>query len=196
MGYIVPQPVKIDNADSIVFKSCFSDEECQKIIDLHKTIPKKEAEVGVGEQGIVDKKKRISDVYWISWIPDFNWIFERLSMQITSGNNKWFQFHLSAMNEALQLTHYEGAKTSGGFYNYHSDHAFNQGFCHRKLSGSLLLNDDFEGGDFEFFNTGKLQDFTKGTLMLFPSFLVHRVLPVTKGHRWSLVFWVSGPLWC
>jgi PKHD-type hydroxylase len=70
----------------------------------------------------------------------------------------------------------------------------------RKLSLTLLLNDDnddFEGGEFQI-NNGKQEtpitvDMFKGRAVLFPSFMIHRVKPVTKGVRKSLVVWVLGP---
>jgi PKHD-type hydroxylase len=67
----------------------------------------------------------------------------------------------------------------------------------RKLSLTLLLNDDFEGGEFQV-NDGKEEmaitvPMNKGRVVLFPSFMIHRVKPVTKGVRKSLVVWVLGP---
>ena len=56
---------------------------------------------------------------------------------------------------------------------------------------------DFEGGDFEI-NQGQEKDATKvdakkGRILAFPSFMLHRVAPTTKGKRKSLVFWALGP---
>mgnify|MGYP003351822367 FL=1 len=61
----------------------------------------------------------------------------------------------------------------------------------------LLLNDGFEGGLFQI-NKGleskpETIEMIKGRLLLFPSFIIHRVTPVTKGIRKSLVTWVEGP---
>jgi PKHD-type hydroxylase len=67
----------------------------------------------------------------------------------------------------------------------------------RKLSLSLLLNDDFEGGEFHINQGNEKQPIIvptkKGRAILFPSFMIHRVTPVTKGIRRSLVVWVLGP---
>ena len=67
----------------------------------------------------------------------------------------------------------------------------------RKLSLSLALNDDFEGGEFQI-NEGKETNpitvpMHKGRVVLFPSFMIHRVTPITKGTRKSIVVWVNGP---
>jgi PKHD-type hydroxylase len=65
----------------------------------------------------------------------------------------------------------------------------------RKLSVTLLLNDNFDGGQFEFFDLEKEHQpkMTAGTLIVFPSFMVHRVTEITKGVRNSLVCWCVGP---
>ena len=72
----------------------------------------------------------------------------------------------------------------------------------RKISFTILLNDEFEGGEFEIeagspANTERVHtvDLKKGDAILFPSYTWHRVKPVTKGTRHSLVGWVRGPQW-
>jgi len=68
----------------------------------------------------------------------------------------------------------------------------------RKLSMSLLLNEpgvDFEGGELQF-QVGTVPDTPdtpKGRIIAFPSFMLHRVAPLTRGVRRSLVVWVTGP---
>ena len=57
---------------------------------------------------------------------------------------------------------------------------------------------DYEGGDFEF-RDGKNVDLfnakERGTIIVFPSLLYHRITPLTKGNRYSIVGWVVGPRW-
>lgn len=100
--------------------------------------------------------------------------------------------------ENLQLSKYsEGEK-----YSWHYDMI--PGNKVRKLSFTVSLNDDYEGGDFQF-SFGKPNwkykkriipepalD-TKGKFVVFPSYYFHRVLPVTKGTRYSLTGWAYGP---
>ena len=63
----------------------------------------------------------------------------------------------------------------------------------RKLSMTIVLNNDYEGGEFQFFNyKDQLIKEKKGTVIVFPSYMVHRVRPVTKGTRYSLVVWFCG----
>mgnify|MGYP003641320843 FL=1 len=56
---------------------------------------------------------------------------------------------------------------------------------------SLILNDDYEGGEFETWSSGK-KKFKKGSMIFFPSWVLHKVNPVTKGTRYSLVVWFLG----
>jgi PKHD-type hydroxylase len=88
-----------------------------------------------------------------------------------------------------------GRYGTGGHYDWHADTAVPD--CdnfQRKLSAVLLLNDEFSGGDLEFEATqDKTPLKTKGSVIVFPSFLKHRVLPVTSGVRYSAVSWAMGP---
>jgi PKHD-type hydroxylase len=197
MPYLVNQPTRVENASYAFYDKYFSPDECQKIIELHKKLTPNVAIVGSAEASKVDPKKRISEVYWVEWNPELNWLFTKINDAVCGANNKWFNLHLSAMAEPFQLTCYKGLKKSKGHYDWHEDHAFTSGvFSHRKLSISVLLNDGFVGGQFEFLHTGEVKELTMGSLVIFPSIKTHRIVPVTKGTRWSLVLWVSGPPWC
>ena len=62
------------------------------------------------------------------------------------------------------------------------------------MSMSLILNDDYEGGDLILYGAGKVKQ-EIGSMVFFPSFLLHEVMPVTKGTRYSLVMWFLGNPW-
>jgi PKHD-type hydroxylase len=65
----------------------------------------------------------------------------------------------------------------------------------RKISMTLLLSDPstFEGGELEFMDEGRMLKLQQGQAVFFASWLQHRVKPVTKGERYSLVMWFGGP---
>ena len=65
----------------------------------------------------------------------------------------------------------------------------------RKISMTLLLSDpkDFKGGELEILGNKKRVDLKRGHAIFFASFIRHRVKPVTKGNRKSLVMWFGGP---
>jgi|TARA_R110000823_G_scaffold130012_2_gene257783 PKHD-type hydroxylase len=163
-----------------------------------------EAVVGHGGESIVDKEVRTSKTAWSNdqWIYDLIWPY----MEEANAQAAW-EYDIKAA-ESVQITRYE----KGGFYTFHKDGksdnlgAYNEPqnkFRHgnvRKLSMSIILNDDYEGGGFEFATLDKetsniyTPDFNKlGSIMVFPSFMTHRVKPVTKGTRYSAVSWFLGP---
>ena len=108
-------------------------------------------------------------------------------------NNKLFQLDLYGFTEKLQFTEYEG---QGSHYDWHPDIGPNT--TKRKLSIVVQLSDekDYEGGEL-LINTGQLLIPSKkqGTVILFPSFLMHKVEPLQSGNRYSLVSWISGNTW-
>jgi len=128
-----------------------------------------------------------------------SWIFKRLNSVIEMCNDRWYNFDLNGYNN-YQYTEYHGA--SNDHYDWHVDIDMsplntNTHSETRKLSISLLLNneEDFTGGDLQIGHSQNYETpiMKKGTLVLFPSFQLHRVTPVTKGIRKSLVLWVVGP---
>lgn len=92
-----------------------------------------------------------------------------------------------------------GEYSEGGHYDWHHDVNWeNDGKYDRKLSVVIQLSDgnSYEGGDFEFREIEKPSAFRiQGSVLVFPSYLLHRVLPVTKGTRHSIVGWMEGPRW-
>jgi len=97
------------------------------------------------------------------------------------------------ITELAQYTEYP----EGGFYDWHmdSDVSFEYGPPVRKISMTCLLSPEpeFEGGDLEMMEEGKIIKLKQGQIVFFSSFLKHRVTPVTRGNRKSLVMWFGGP---
>ena len=77
---------------------------------------------------------------------------------------------------------------TGGFYSEHVDHSPDNT---RAVSCSIILNDDYEGGEFSFFGREHIIKASKGDVIMFPSNFVyrHEVLPVTKGTRYAIITW-------
>jgi len=179
---------QLDNIPTFAYQeNAFSKDECQSIIDLSEEYLLKNATVKDNKIS----KIRDSKICWIMPELDTEWIFRRITDVVLDLNNKYFQFDISGLNEGLQFTKYIAPT---GEYGKHIDRRAN--FIIRKLSLSVLLNDtkDYEGGELKFFEDDKGTDSTKkqGSLILFPSFVLHQVTPVTKGERNSLVAWVTG----
>jgi PKHD-type hydroxylase len=156
------------------------------------------------QKDIIDKKVRISDVVWTSdqWIYDTIWPY----MEESNEQAGW-KYDIRGA-EAMQITRYK----KGGFYYFHKDGKGDHLSAYdmpdnkhvhghvRKLSMTILLNDNYEGGEFQFATYEKekckieIPEFNKiGSIVVFPSDMEHRVAPVTKGIRYSLVTWFVGP---
>lgn len=150
-----------------------------------------ETETGEKQEDSIRK----SQIKWIS--PELDkteWIYEKLMSFALNANLDLWKFDLSTIRDAIQYTEYDGNENGG--YDWHMDMG-RFPYSHRKVSITVQLSDpdDYEGGDLEIW-TGGVDPIKaprqKGAVVLFPSYLMHRVTPVTKGVRKSLVLWVGG----
>jgi PKHD-type hydroxylase len=173
-------------------QKAFTPDECQHIIRSFAANLKK-AEVGAtGGQKVVPEIRR-SEVSWIEYSSFSDWVFARLKAVADAAVRDYFPtLDLRGYTEPLQLTKYVAQEK--GHYDWHKDFGGGE-MVRRKLSQVVLLSDpkDFEGGQLEMSSLGLVTELQQGTVISFPSYEEHRVLPVTKGERWSLVAWISGP---
>ena len=172
----------------------FTPRQCQIIINAGRSEPRKDAQVR-NEKGIkggtLDTKTRTSH---ISWIPfkKMNNMYKDIEKIMKQTNGNHFGFDEMQITEMAQYTEYP----EGGFYDWHVDNDVN--FKHeppvRKISMTCLLSpeSEFEGGDLELMSEGKVAKIKQGQAIFFASFIRHRVTPVTKGNRKSLVMWFGG----
>ena len=177
---------KVDEVNFYAYwNNAFSKEECQTIINIAKN---KGLIKGTtrGESDVRDSK-----ISWLFPIDNMEWAFRKITDITLSLNERFFKFDLFGLNEGLQFTNYVAPS---GKYGKHIDRGIN--IPVRKLSISIQLNDpkEYEGGELYLYDNdkGELMDKTQGTLILFPSYVLHEVTPVTKGERNSLVTWVTG----
>lgn len=163
---------------------CFTPDECARVVEMGAAIRKRSGIARGEHDGIRDSR-----VCFITPGPDTAWIYARLE-ELVMAANRQFQFHLTGFHEPLQIAEYE----SGGHYDWHVDIGTDV-TSGRKLSASVQLSDgdSYEGGDLEFLNVKLVKPQRSiGSLTIFPSYLAHRVTPVTRGVRHSLVAWVHG----
>ena len=197
------------------FKSAVPKRICDDIVRYGKSLQDGMATTGgygdpkkLNKDQIKDlKKKRDSDVVWMS----DQWIYKEIHPYIHKANREagWnFQWDWS---ESCQFTKYN----KGQYYDWHCD-GWDQPYIRenpnakdhgkvRKLSATISLSDpkEYKGGELEFDFRNKDPDkkpnirkcteiLPKGSLVVFPSFVWHRVCPVKKGTRYSLVIWNLG----
>jgi PKHD-type hydroxylase len=182
-------PLRTTNYDTFVYyENVFSKEECDQIIKQCLKDSLDEAPVGGDTVSPhFDLKIRNSSIKFSKVTPDNVWIFQRLYEVLSDCNQKWYQYDLSSFGEGFQFTKY----TEGQFYDWHQDLIGN-----RKLSIVVQLSspEDYQGGDLEFFTLKEKKVCNSlGSVILFPSFEVHRVTKLERGTRHSLVVWVWGP---
>ena len=165
----------------------FSPQECRQILALSEKL--QSAPGTLGAQQNLRPIKRSSELVFLIPGQDTNWIYDKMDAAVKSAN-KSYQFDLQGF-EPFQIAEY----TNGGHYDWHMD--LGKGLTStRKLGISLQLSDGdtYEGGDLEFRGGGAPPVAPRdiGTMIVFPSFMTHRVTPVTSGVRISLVAWVHG----
>lgn len=193
------------------------DHICDEIIKFAKS--KDDTVARTGWQGDTKKKlkdfteKEIKDLKAlrdsnIVWLNE-TWIYRHIQPFVHMANVEAEWNYDWDWSEEIQFTKYK----EGQFYDWHMDsfdrpyNKPNEQNSHgkiRKLSVTVQLTngDDYEGGELEF--QPRLSDkspletfipeksFEKGTVIVFPSHIHHRVRPVTKGVRYSLVMWNLG----
>ena len=172
----------------------FTPEQCQDIINAGRAEPKQDAQVGSKQGikgGVIDTKTRTSH---ISWIPfkKMQPMYKKIEQVMKTTNGNHFGFDGMQITEMAQYTEYP----EGGFYEWHVDNDVN---CEheppvRKISMTCLLSpeSEFEGGDLELMAEGKIAKLKQGHAIFFASFIRHRVKPVIRGNRKSLVMWFGG----
>ena len=170
----------------------FTPQQCEMVIQAgHKQKPET-AQVGMNKPGGgVDTKKRTTTISWIPFkeMPE---MYSQVEATMQSTNLNHFGFENMRITEPAQFTEYP----KGGFYDWHMDLDVNGQHEPpvRKISMTILLSDPstFKGGELEFMEKNKIPNLKQGQAIFFASFIRHRVAPVTKGIRRSLVMWFGG----
>lgn len=183
-------PFELDKLETWAYwDAAFTPEECKKIIEIGN---KKKLQQATILKGNASLSIRDSKVAWLNPVEELNWVYQRVSQIIFDLNKRFFNFELYGFIEGFQFTHY---KEPGGKYKKHIDRGMD--YFVRKLSLSIQLSDpnSYEGGDLVLHNedTPTIIPKEQGKLIAFPSYVMHEVKPVTKGERYSLVAWITGP---
>ena len=171
----------------------YDDEEIQKILLISKKYNSEDATVS----GNVDYDYRKSKIIWLPLNDETKFIYEKVTSLMITANNEMWNFNITNLVDKVQISEYTDEKVDDhhGHYDWHMD--FGGTSSTRKVSLSIQLTDEnsYEGGDLEFMINRSIikAPREKGTAILFPSYITHRVTDVTKGKRNSLVFWFHGP---
>lgn len=187
------------------FQGGLSKEEVNKVIKLASELPIERATTLAENGELVEHDNpngaRSSMVKWIPQSDDWNWLYVRMMELAKEANDETWNFDLISADENIQYTEYYA--NENGHYDWHQDVGPGDLASKRKVSITLQLSEDDEyvGGDLEItgggnghgvFETSHICPRGKGITVVFPSYMMHRVTPVTKGTRRSLVLWVGG----
>jgi PKHD-type hydroxylase len=181
----------------VIWPDAFSEDEVNKIIEIgEEQILDNANVVDSIDKSREDSNVRKSKVSWIHLNSKSSWLYDKATAYARRVNGEYYRFDMDGLYESMQFTVYEDKEKD--FYHWHQDiGVYSTVSVTRKISMSLLLSnpDDYEGGDLEIWgSTGIVQaPKVKGMPVFFPSYLLHRVTPVTKGTRKSLVVWYGGP---
>lgn len=167
------------------WKDELSEDLCEAIIQEGLKINQSQGSVGGDTGYTVNLSIRNSNV---SFLKSDSWIGAITKYYMEKANSQAWNFEITGQQDP-QFTIYEPNQ----FYDMHSDSSKNENNM-RKLSMVVSLSDPkyYNGGDFEFFDGTKPDIRGRGSVLVFPSFLRHKVNPVTNGVRYSLVNWFTG----
>jgi PKHD-type hydroxylase len=189
LQYTFPQKTT-DSQNYYFFKEGFSKDELNIIETQVATLSFHEASTAGGNS----KEMRSSRIKWIPQNEQWQWLYEKLINMATEANDTLWNFELMSAPEPIQYTEY--LDVDAGHYDWHQDIG-PDALSLRKVSITVQLSEDidYEGGDLEFSKGGSggiMAPRGAGTVVIFPSYLMHKVHKITKGTRKSFVLWVGG----
>jgi|TARA_B110000908_G_C10249631_1_gene451099 PKHD-type hydroxylase len=178
------------------FKDGLTSEELAKFSNLITDLEYQEATIlgESGSDGQTQKQVRSSKIKWIPHDKNWDWLYHRFQEMIVEANHELWGFELNDIIEEIQYTEYHASDK--GHYDWHQDIGPGNASL-RKISLTVQLTDseEYSGGDLEIWQGGSNTDSTprgSGIVIIFPSYMMHRVSPMTSGIRKSLVLWVGG----
>lgn len=166
------------------FEKCFSNEEIKKIDQLVENDRLVDGVVS----GKIDKTYRSSKISWVPFSEKTRWLYEKIGLLVNMANEDMWNFSIVGMREPIQYGEYSASEN--GHYDWHMD--IGGKTINRKISVTVQLSnhDEYEGGDLQFMLNKKVDTAPKGkgNVIIFPSYFLHRVTPVTKGFTYSFCY--------
>lgn len=172
--------------------SAFSRADCDRLLSAVRQAPANDARL-VGRE--TNHNLRRASLVWVDDLPDAGWVMDRIVRLVAEANREAFRFDLDEFAESAQVATY-GADREGHF-DWHADIGDGPLAAKRKLTMVIQLSppEDYDGGQLEIRPSAHVATANPetGAATIFPSFLLHRVSPVTRGTRHSLTIWAHGP---
>ncbi len=162
---------------------------CDEIVALCRSLESTDPRV-VGQDQL--DSHRVGRVHRVERSDRTERVYELVWEAGTIANARHFKLDLTGVVKAPEYVEYHDGL---GHFHWHNDYGLEQPISRRKLTVILQLSDasDYDGGDFEVFGTSEPLPRERGTIIVLPSYVHHRVTPVTRGTRRVLVGWLAGP---
>jgi PKHD-type hydroxylase len=178
-----------DLANYNIFKNGLTDDDIARVLGAVGDFRPVEGQI---DTKVMDDQYRRSSLRWIPTEKPNHWLYAKLGAFTNKTNSALWHFDLAGMAE-IQFAEYESSVQ--GHYDWHLDVGKHSPL--RKISVSVQLSapEDYDGGDLQLMTRREPVTVSreKGAVVVFPSYCLHRVTPVTRGVRRSLVAWVVGP---
>lgn len=169
----------------------FSISECMTLRSLATATLAAAALVG----GVRVSEIRSAEIAWLDHEGEAAWALDRCLRAVADANRESFGFEIEEFQEPMQTARY--AASESGHFDWHMDVGDGPIAMRRKVTIVAQLSDpgDYEGGRLEINVDGRPRaaSIEQGSAIVFPSFALHRVEPVSEGERWSLTLWAHGP---
>jgi PKHD-type hydroxylase len=190
-------PMQRETPPYIWYNRLFSAPECAELIRLGESKALEAGSIGNGVDGQTVTDEDYRCVKTSALAPEeVPWAYERLRDRVAATNTDWFRYDINGFHEQLIFLRYDFDPVKPGKYLWHQDIGGGMSSL-RKLSTVTQLSDpaDYDGCRLRLFSNmdsdpGKVE---RGDTLIFPSYLPHCVTPITRGTRYSLVSWVTGP---
>jgi predicted 2-oxoglutarate/Fe(II)-dependent dioxygenase YbiX len=180
------------NAPDLVF----TEQECNDIVSIAKRTYPIDASVGGSDHNsAIEKRIRSAKIYDVPLDERNKWIYDKVIANVAFANKHYFDYEIAGLRHGLQLIEYNVEEEYSGHYEWHTDFGTGDPST-RKISVVVQLTNpsDYEGCELLVNDHAGIKTATKerGTVHLFPSYMPHKVTPITRGTRYSLVIWVHG----
>ena len=186
------------------FKNVLNDQMINQLTtDVETNYEFHKGQTGVKELGTETSSYKTNnrDIAYIGIDPKLKWLYDMLWPLVIEANDQLFHFDIDIVTDPIHYVIYPTPTTpqtpDGGHLGWHIDNGAHQ-VNKRKLAMTVQLSDpkDYDGGDFEIWFGGSEKPIVvpreKGDVIIFPTFNMHRVTPITRGERRCLVFWTGG----
>lgn len=166
--------------------------DCARLIALASAAPLKDARVINAANA---PQIRSTSIAWLDDLPEATWAMDQMIAHVSRANRDHFGFDITDFGESAQIARYDAARAD--HFDWHSDIGRGPQAARRKLTIVVQLSDPatYQGGTLELRPDSTITTATRalGCATIFPSFVLHRVTPLTEGTRWSLTLWAHGP---